>query len=84
MPIIHMRHILAYIIRVYQLTLSPDHGLFRSRYPHGFCRYYPSCSEYTRLSILEFGIFRGGWYGVVRILRCNPFVKPRIDNIPNA
>lgn len=74
-----MRYIFAAIIKLYQLTVSPDHGIFRARFPHGFCRYYPSCSEYARLSILKFGSFRGVGMGIVRILKCNPFAQPKVD-----
>lgn len=73
------RFILHKLIRVYQLTLSPDHGVFRARFPNGFCRFYPSCSEYTRLSILRFGGFKGVGLGLLRILKCNPFSIPAVD-----
>lgn len=72
------------LISAYQKTLSPDHGWFSGRFPHGFCRFYPSCSEYTRLSILKFGVVVGLYYGSKRIIRCNPFAHPQIDKIPNA
>ncbi len=79
-----LRYILIKLINIYQATVSPDHGVFRASFPHGYCRFYPSCSEYTRLSILRFGGFKGMWLGLLRILKCNPFVQPKIDRIPNA
>lgn len=69
----------ALLIRLYQKTLSPDHGLLRHKYPHGFCKYAPSCSEYTRISIEKHGIFRGVAKGAWRILRCNPWSSGGVD-----
>lgn len=77
-----IRNSIAAVITVYQKTISPDHGLFRARFPYGYCRFYPSCSEYTKQSILTFGVLKGMSLGVMRIIKCNPFAKPRID-LPN-
>ncbi|PIS04842.1 MAG: membrane protein insertion efficiency factor YidD [Candidatus Buchananbacteria bacterium CG10_big_fil_rev_8_21_14_0_10_42_9] len=60
-------------IRLYQKTLSFDHGWLRGLYPDGFCRYYPSCSEYTYQAIARHGVLRGSKMGLWRILRCNPW-----------
>ena len=35
------------LIRLYQKTPSFDHGILSVFYPHGFCRYKPTCSEYA-------------------------------------
>lgn len=67
------------MIFVYQKTISPDHGVLRGLHPHGFCKFYPSCSEYTRLAILHEGVIRGGLKGAWRILRCNPWSEGGID-----
>lgn len=76
-----MKTILIFFIRVYQRTLSPDHGPLRVRYPHGFCRYYPSCSEYAIVAIQKRGLFLGIWLAAVRVLKCNPFATPTVDTI---
>lgn len=60
-------------IVLYQRTLSFDHGPMKGLYPHGYCRFYPSCSEYCRRSILKDGILLGCAKGTWRIIRCNPF-----------
>ncbi|MBI5530766.1 MAG: membrane protein insertion efficiency factor YidD [Candidatus Doudnabacteria bacterium] len=70
------------LIKVYQATLSPDHGLFKAKYPHGYCRHYPTCSEYSKQAITKFGLIKGGALGVKRVLTCNPFVDPKVDPIP--
>lgn len=75
------RRFLAWAISIYQKTLSPDHGLFRGFFPDGYCKFYPSCSEYSKQAILKYGVFRGGLKMVWRILRCNPFNDGGIDEV---
>jgi len=67
------------LISLYQRTLSPDHGIFKARHPHGFCRHYPSCSEYTKQAVLKQGVFIGLTKGFLRILKCNPFSQGGVD-----
>lgn len=74
-----MKKVLIAAINLYQKTLSPDHGLLRHRYPAGFCRFYPSCSEYTKQAIIEQGSARGLWLGIRRIVRCTPWARPAVD-----
>lgn len=74
-----MKKILVSTINAYQKTLSPDHGPLRHRHPAGFCRFYPSCSEYTKLAIIENGSIAGLWLGAKRIARCNPWARPAVD-----
>ncbi len=74
-----MKNILIAGINIYQKTLSPDHGLFKYRYPHGFCRHYPTCSEYSKLAIHHNGSLKGSALAVKRIVKCNPFSEPSVD-----
>ncbi len=74
-----MKNILVSSITIYQKTLSPDHGPLKQRYPHGYCRFYPSCSEYTKLAIIHNGSLKGSLLGIKRIAKCNPWVEPRVD-----
>lgn len=61
-------------IQLYQKTLSPDHSpLLKRFWPHGFCRFYPSCSEYGIQAIRKYGFWRGIWKTTGRVLRCNPW-----------
>jgi uncharacterized protein len=71
-----------FFIRIYQKTLSFDHGWTRGLYPNGFCRFYPTCSEYGFKSINQYGLIRGSALTAWRILRCNPFSKGGIDEPP--
>ncbi len=43
------------------------------------CRFYPTCSHYTILSIEKYGLLKGLIKAFWRILRCNPFSKGGID-----
>lgn len=68
-----------FLIRLYQKTLSPDHGWFKAAHPHGFCRFYPSCSEYAYQAIEKHGYLKGLWLAGKRLLRCHPWSVPRVD-----
>jgi putative membrane protein insertion efficiency factor len=68
-----MRKFTAAVIRLYQRTLSGDHGWFQRLFPYGVCRFYPTCSEYTRQAVLKYGVMMGLLKGLQRILRCHPW-----------
>lgn len=74
-----IRKIAVLPIILYQKTMSPDHGPIRIYFKHGYCRFYPTCSEYSKQAILKYGIIRGGLKGIYRVLRCNPWNKGGID-----
>jgi len=74
-----MKKTIIYLINIYQKTISPDHGLISKKYPHGYCRYYPSCSEYMKISIEQKGVFKGMGGGIGRIVRCNPWSQGGVD-----
>lgn len=67
-----MKNILIKIIRLYQaIPLSC----------HGYCKFYPSCSNYTIDAINKYGSLKGIYLGTKRILRCNPFNKGGYDPV---
>jgi putative membrane protein insertion efficiency factor len=70
-----MKHVLMWLIRLYQLTLS------RALPPS--CRFYPSCSQYSYEAISRYGIVRGGWLGLKRLARCQPFHPGGYDPVPD-
>lgn len=51
------------IIFIWQSLLSP---LFGQR-----CRFEPSCSEYSKEALNKYGLLKGLWLSLRRILRCN-------------
>lgn len=69
-----------FLIRLYQRTFSPDHGPLKVLFPNGYCKFTPTCSEYTRLAIEKYGVFLGCAKGLWRILRCNPCSHGGVDN----
>ena len=69
-----MRALLRFLIRAYQLTLSP---LLGAR-----CRFYPSCSRYALEAIERHGVCRGGWLTARRLARCHPFCPGGYDPVP--
>ena len=75
------RNLLVKLIIFYQRTISPDHGIFSGHFPYGYCRHYPSCSEYAKQSIARFGVVRGGVKAIFRVIRCNPWTEPSVDLI---
>jgi len=68
-----------FLIGVYQKTLSFDHGPLKMFYSHGYCPYFPSCSEYGRLAVMKYGVFRGVMKAGGRVLRCHPFCEGGVD-----
>jgi len=69
------------LIKIYQKTLSFDHSWLKAYYPHGYCRFFPSCSQYAIEVIERHGLIKGGIRACWRILRCNPFNKGGYDPV---
>ena len=66
-----MRKIPILLIKFYQKAISPFLGRR--------CRFYPTCSEYTKQAIIKYGSVKGSFLGIKRILKCNPFSKGGYD-----
>ena len=43
------------------------------------CKFYPTCSEYTKEAIEKYGALKGSGLGMARIIRCNPLSKGGYD-----
>ncbi|MGA2535466.1 MAG: membrane protein insertion efficiency factor YidD [Terracidiphilus sp.] len=48
----------------------------------GGCRYLPTCSEYAAVAIVRFGPIRGTGMALWRLLRCHPFARGGLDEVP--
>ena len=69
-----MKHVLVFLVRAYQVGLSP---LLPAS-----CRYYPSCSTYAIEALEKHGAARGAWLAARRVLRCHPFRAGGFDPVP--
>lgn len=69
-----MKYIALFLIKTYQLFISPLFG-------HN-CRFYPSCSTYTYQAIRKFGFIKGTFLGSKRLLKCHPFHPGGVDPVP--
>jgi hypothetical protein len=66
-----LKKIILKSISFYQKFVSPNLGKN--------CRFYPSCSAYTALSIEKYGVLAGMIKGAKRVLKCHPFNKGGVD-----
>ncbi|MCD6112077.1 MAG: membrane protein insertion efficiency factor YidD [Bacteroidales bacterium] len=66
--------IFIFLIRVYQLTISP----LKPR----TCRYTPTCSTYSIQALKKYGPFKGGYLSIKRILSCHPWGGSGYDPVP--
>ncbi len=69
-----MKKIFIFILKIYSKTISK---IISSLGYH--CKFYPTCSEYTRQAIEKYGVLKGCILGAWRVLRCNPFSKGGYD-----
>ncbi|NNF20485.1 MAG: membrane protein insertion efficiency factor YidD [Saprospiraceae bacterium] len=69
-----LRYIIILPVRLYQVLISPLLG--------PTCRYKPTCSHYMLQAIEEWGLFKGFFLGIKRILRCHPWGSSGYDPVP--
>jgi uncharacterized protein len=62
------------LVKTYRYMLSPLIGLH--------CRHLPTCSDYADEAFDRFGLWRGGWMTLARLLRCHPWGTFGIDRVP--
>ena len=63
-----------FLIELYRHMISP------MRLPT--CRFSPTCSQYAVEALSEYGLARGGWLAMVRLLKCGPWHRGGWDPIP--
>jgi putative membrane protein insertion efficiency factor len=68
-----MKQVFVLLIKFYQLAISP--------WKSPCCRFVPTCSEYAILAIEKYGVSKGVWLGVKRILKCHPFHSGGYDPV---
>ena len=62
------------LIKGYQYLLSPLLG--------NNCRFYPSCSDYLREAMERYGLVKGGYLSLLRIVKCHPYHEGGYDPVP--
>lgn len=66
-----MKHIALFLITIYQKGISPLlHQILGAQTA---CRMQPTCSEYAKSVIAEYGIMRGFVLALRRLINCQPF-----------
>jgi putative membrane protein insertion efficiency factor len=70
-----VKKIIIFMIKVYRKYISP-----LKRYPS--CIYTPTCSLYALEALEKYGVIKGTYLAVRRILRCHPFHKGGYDPVP--
>jgi hypothetical protein len=70
-----MRQLAIILLKVYKYAVSP-------LLPPS-CRFVPTCSEYACQAIERFGVWRGTWLGLRRLLHCHPFYPGGYDPVPD-
>ncbi len=68
-----MKALFIYMISFYQRYLSFLLGKN--------CKFVPTCSQYAKESIETHGAFVGGYYSLVRILKCGPWSAGGVDEV---
>jgi len=68
------RNVAVAFIRGWRAVISPLYG--------NVCRYHPTCSAYGLGAVQQFGILHGGAMTLWRIVRCNPWSRGGIDDVP--
>ncbi len=63
-----------FLIKIYQNIISP---LFPPT-----CRYTPTCSEYSIQSLKKYGLIKGVYLSIKRIVNCHPWGGSGYDPIP--
>ena len=71
-----MNKLLVWLLRAYQLAVSPLLGQN--------CRFYPTCSNYAIEAVRTHGSARGSWLALRRVCKCHPFNDGGVDLVPPA
>lgn len=67
-----IKKLLIKLIKIYQITPLESHR---------YCKYIPTCSQYAIDALEEYGLIKGIYLIVIRILKCNPFSKGEYDPV---
>ena len=59
-----IKKLILFLIKIYQKisALTPPR-----------CRFYPTCSQYAIEAFKKYGLFKGMYLSIKRVLKCHPF-----------
>ncbi len=69
-----MKRLIIAFIKLYQYSVSP-------LIPPS-CRFCPTCSNYMQEALIKYGLAKGLWLGIRRVLRCHPWNEGGYDPVP--
>ncbi len=47
------------------------------------CRFYPTCSQYAKEALIQFGVIKGGLLTIRRLSKCHPYHQGGFDPVPH-
>ena len=70
------------MLKLLLIKLLDFYSYFISPIKPPSCRFIPTCSNYARISIENYGVIKGGILTLKRLLRCQPFCEGGFDPVP--
>ncbi|BAH82885.1 membrane protein insertion efficiency factor YidD [Candidatus Ishikawella capsulata] len=61
-------------IKIYQYSINP--------FIRNHCRFQPTCSQYGIQALYKFGMLKGSWLIMKRLLKCQPIHPGGYDPLP--
>lgn len=77
-----MKKFTLFLVRFYQRTSFFHKQIFRTFFlTDKVCKFTPTCSQYTYESIEKYGVLKGGFFALARIIRCHPWSRGGYDPV---
>jgi uncharacterized protein len=70
------RRVVVFLLLFYKSQISP--------FLPSACKYQPTCSMYAKEAVERFGVRKGLYLAMKRLLRCHPFARGGFDPVPDA
>ena len=72
---LRIKYLFIFLIDIYRYCISP--------FTPQSCRFYPSCSNYAREAVKNYGVLKGGYLSIKRLSKCHPYHEGGFDPVPN-
>ncbi len=77
-----MKRLVLKSIRFYKKYLNIDSPVLRGLFVvDKACKFSPTCADYTYQAVEKYGVIKGLWKGLRRIVRCHPWSKGGWDPV---